>query len=583
MRRLNRNGVLAGLALLAAPLHAAEKPQIEVAEVMLDNGMKWLLFERHESPTIAAGWTARVGSVNERPGITGLSHFFEHMMFKGTRAIGTKDIETDLKLIEKQEMVREGIRAEMVKMHERMRRGEIDDIQRPESRTPRYLELEKEFAALVQKQRETIIKDHLDQIYTRNGGENLNAFTSEDQTAYFIRIPSNRLELWAWLESDRLLNPVFREFYSERDVVFEERRLRTESTPLGKYDEAFNALFWQAHPYLWPVVGWASDIPMYTLAQAKDYYATYYAPNNITGVLVGDFKIEEIKPLLERYFGRIPRGKVEPPPVVTLEPAALGEQRYSASAETSPTVRIWWKGVPFVHKDAAALDLLSDILSGRTGRLYKGLVLGKQIANAATASVDIRKYAGIFTLESVVKDGQDPSAVEAGIDEEIAKLQKEPPPADELQKVKNQFKANAYRRLSSPFSIAVQLMVYDALGDWRYINEAAEKADAVTSADIQRVTQTYLTKENRTVGVFLRKESGAPADPALAALTPAAQAMVRQGLRQIDGETDTERIRQSMDQMKTMSGQTPPEFLPGIVLLLKKAEERLAVLEGGKK
>jgi predicted Zn-dependent peptidase len=341
-----------------------------------------------------------VGSVNERPGITGLSHFFEHMMFKGTRAIGTKDIETDLKLIEKQEMVREGIRAEMVKMHERMRRGEIDDIQRPESRTPRYLELEKEFAALVQKQRETIIKDHLDQIYTRNGGENLNAFTSEDQTAYFIRIPSNRLELWAWLESDRLLNPVFREFYSERDVVFEERRLRTESTPLGKYDEAFNALFWQAHPYLWPVVGWASDIPMYTLAQAKDYYATYYAPNNITGVLVGDFKIAEIKPLLERYFGRIPRGKVEPPPVVTLEPAALGEQRYSASAETSPTVRIWWKGVPFVHKDAAALDLLSDILSGRTGRLYKGLVLGKQIANAATASVDIRKYAGIFTLET---------------------------------------------------------------------------------------------------------------------------------------------------------------------------------------
>jgi predicted Zn-dependent peptidase len=545
--------------------------------------MKWLLFERHESPTIAAGWTARVGSVNERPGITGLSHFFEHMMFKGTKVIGSRDIDADLKLIEEQEAVREGMRAEMVKMREMMRRGEIDDIQKPESRTPRYVELEGEFGALVQKQRETIIKDHLDQIYTRNGGENLNAFTSEDQTAYFIRIPSNRMELWAWLESDRLLNPVFREFYSERDVVFEERRLRTESTPLGKYDEAFNALFWQAHPYLWPVVGWASDIPMYTLAQAKDYFATYYAPNNITGVLVGDFKIAEIKPLLERYFGRIPRGRVDPPPVVTLEPVSLGEQRYGASAETSPTVRIWWKGVPFVHKDAAALDLLSDILSGRTGRLYKGLVLGRQIANAATASVDIRKYAGIFTLESVVKEGKDPASVEAGIDEEIAKLQKEPLSAEELQKVKNQFKANAYRRLSSPFAIAVQLMVYDALGDWHYINSAAEKADAVTPADILRVTQTYLTKENRTVGVFLRKESAAPADPALAALSPAAQAMVRQGLKQIEGETDVEKVRQGMDQMKAMSSQAPPEFLPGIVLLLKKAEERLAVLEGGGK
>jgi predicted Zn-dependent peptidase len=545
--------------------------------------MKWLLFERHESPTIAAGWTARVGSVNERPGITGLSHFFEHMMFKGTKTIGTKDIDADLKLIDEQEKVREGMRAEMVKMREMMRRGEIDDIQKPESRTPRYLELEKEFGALVQKQRETIIKDALDQIYTKNGGENLNAFTNEDQTAYFIRLPSNRLELWAWLESDRLLNPVFREFYSERDVVFEERRLRTESTPLGKYDEAFNALFWEAHPYLWPVVGWASDIPMYTLAQAKDYFATYYAPNNLTGALVGDFKIAEIKPLLERYFGRIPRGKIDPPPVVTLEPKSLGEQRYGASAETSPTVRIWWKGVPFVHKDAAALDLLSDILSGRTGRLYKGLVLGRQIANQAQASVDTRKYAGIFELETVVKDGKDPADVEKAVDEEIARIQKDPLPAEELQKVKNQFKANAYRRLSSPFFIAVQLMVYDALGDWHYINNAAEKADAVTPADVQRVAQTYLTKENRTVGVFLRKEGAAAEDPKIAALSPAAQTMVRQGLKQLESETDAAKLREGMTQMKAMAGQAPAEFKAGIDLLLQRAEERLAVLESGKK
>jgi len=573
-----------GFALLAAPpLPAVEKPQIDVTEVVLGNGMKWLLFERHESPTVAAGWTARVGSVNERPGITGISHFFEHMMFKGTRTIGTKDLDADLKLIEDQEKVREEMRAEMVKMREMLRRGEIDDVQKPESRTDRYRELEKQFDALVQKQRETIIKDHLDQIYTRNGGENLNAFTSEDQTAYFIRVPSNRLELWAWLESDRLLNPVFREFYSERDVVFEERRLRTESTPLGKYDEAFNALFWEAHPYLWPVVGWASDIPMYTLAQAKDYFATYYAPNNITGALVGDFKIAEVTPLLERYFGRIPRGKLEPPPVVTLEPQSLGEQRYGAQAETSPTVRIWWKAVPFVHKDASALDLLSDILSGRTGRLYKGLVLGKQVANEAQASIDIRKYSGIFQLEAVVKDGKDPAEVERGIDEEITKLQKDPVPAEELQKVKNQFKANAYRRLSSPFFIAVQLMVYDALGDWRYINNAAEKADAVTAADLQRVAQTYLTKENRTVGVFLRKEGAAPVDPVVAALSPAAQTMVRQGLKQIEAETDADKLRQGMAQMKVMATQAPPEFKPGIDILLKKTEERLAALEGGKK
>ena len=371
-RNLNvlRKAALPLALVVALPAAAAEKPQIAVEEHTLANGMRWLLYEQHDSPTVAAFWTARVGSVNERPGITGISHFFEHMMFKGTRTIGTTNIDEDLRLIEEQEKIRDAMRAEMEVMRERLRRGEIDDLQKPESWTERYRELDKQFDALVQRQRATIVKDQLDQIYTNNGGEALNAFTSEDQTAYFLRLPKNRLELWAWLESDRLLNPVFREFYSERDVVFEERRLGVESTPLGKYDEALNALFWEASPYKWPVVGWASDIPMYTLAQAKEYFATYYAPNNLTGVLAGDFRAAEVKTLLERYFGRIPRGAVEPPPVVTLEPKQLGEKRFNAEAETSPTVRIWWKTVPALHKDTPALDLLSDVLSGRTGRLY---------------------------------------------------------------------------------------------------------------------------------------------------------------------------------------------------------------------
>ena len=571
------------LLLLTVPVGAAQKPQSDVQELTLPNGMKWLLFENHDSPTVAAGWTARVGSVNERPGITGISHFFEHMMFKGTRVIGTKDAEADLKLIDEQERVRDLMRAEMAVLRERLRRGEIDDLQKPESKTERYQELEGRFDELVQKQRETIIKDQMDQIYTKNGGEFMNAFTGEDQTVYYVRVPSNKLELWAWLESDRLLNPVFREFYSERDVVFEERRLRTESTPLGKFDEDFNALFWEAHPYQWPVVGWASDIPMYTLAQAKDYFATYYAPNNLTGALVGDFKIAEVRPLLERYFGRVPRGKVDPPPVVTLEPKQLAERRFNAEAETSPTVRIWWKGVPFVHKDEDALDLLTDILSGRTGRLYKGLVLGRQVANEASASVDPRKYAGIVEIECVVKDGKDPAAVEQAVYEEIERLQQEPVPASELQKVKNQAKANAYRRLASPLSIAIQLMVYDGRGDWRYINTSPEKTDAVTAEDLQRVAKEYLTKESRTVGVFLRKEGGAPEDPEIATLSPQAQAMVRQNLKQIEAETDAARLQQGIAQMQQMSAQVPPEMKPAVEVLLKRAQERLSALSSEKK
>jgi predicted Zn-dependent peptidase len=568
-------------SILAVPAAAAQKPQIAVEEFHLANGMKWLLYEQHDSPTIAAGWTARVGSVNERPGITGISHFFEHMMFKGTKTIGTRNIDEDLRLIDEQEKVHEAMRAEMAVMREKLRRGEIKDLQSPESWTEKYKQLDQEAEALAQKERAIIVKDELDQIYTRNGGEFLNAFTDEDHTTFFVRIPSNRLELWAWLESDRLQNPVFREFYSERDVVFEERRLRTESTPLGKYDEAFGALFWEAMPYSWPVVGWPSDIPMYSLAQARDYFATYYAPNNITAALAGDFRPAEVKPLLERYFGRIPRGKVDPPPMVTLEPAQVGEKRYNAEAETSPTVRIWWKGVPFVHEDGPGLDVVADLLSGRTGRLYKGLVLGREVANAVSAAHDQKKYGGEFEVEVTVKDGKEPAAAEAAVYEEIARLQEEEVEAEELQKVKNQEKANAYRRLASPTAIMIQLLVFDALGDWTTINEYADRVDAVTAGDVQRLAKQYLVKESRTVGTFVRKAAAAPEDPEVAALPPPAQAMVRQALQQIEAQKDRAQLEQMVAQMEQSAEKVPAEMKAAFELILRRARQRLQALPGG--
>ena len=580
-------GALLCASLFAGPARAAgaEKAGIAVDEFTLPNGMRWLLFERHDSPTVSAGWVAHVGSVNEREGITGISHLFEHMMFKGTRTIGTKDIEADLRLLAEQEKVREEMRAELSKMRAAQRRGEIDDLLRPESKTPRYRELEAKFEELVQQHRQVVIKDHMDQLYTKNGFQGLNAGTWEDLTAYFVTLPSNRVELWAWLESDRLLNPVFREFYSERDVVHEERRRSTEATPLGKYDEAFNALFWEAAPYKWPVVGWASDLASISKAEADAYFSVYYAANNLTGVLVGDFKSAEVRPLIERYFGRVPRGKTDPPEVVTDEPKQIGEKRYNAEAETSPTVRIWWHSVPFVHKDRTVADLLTDILSGRTGRLYKGLVQGREVANEASASVSLKKYAGFVQVECVVKDGKDPAAVETGVYEELERLASEPVPDAELQKVKNQAKANAFRRLSSPFFIALQLLYYDGLGDWKYINTYSDEVDRVTAADIQRVARASFTKENRTVGVFLRK-AGAEAeadDPDLAALPAEARGMARQQLQQIAAETDAAKLREGIAQMTAAQGQVPPEMKPVFELLLKKAQERLAALEGGQK
>jgi predicted Zn-dependent peptidase len=580
---------LAVVCALAPAAHGAEslgeaslaKPRIEVQELQLSNGMRFLLYEQHDSPAVAAGWTAHVGSVNERPGITGLSHFFEHMMFKGTKTIGTRDAAADLRLIDEQEEVRNQMRAERELMRERQRRGEIGDLDSPESWSERYRQLDKRFDELVAKQRETIVKDQLDQIYTTNGGEYLNAYTSEDQTAYFVRIPSNRLELWAWLESDRLLNPVFREFYSERDVVFEERRLSTEATPLGKFDEAFNATFWEASPYRWPVVGWPSDIPAYTLRQAKDYFATYYAPNNLTGVLAGDFDPAAVKPLLERYFGRIPRAAGEPPPVVTQEPKHVAERRFLAEAETSPTVRIWWLTVPMLHKDTPALDLLSDVLAGRTGRLYKGLVLGRAIANEVQAWIDPRKYEGIFMVECTVKEGKEPADVEQAVYEEIGRLVREGVPAQELQKVKNAYKANAYRRLSTPIAVFMQLVRYDGIGDWRLINEAPVRAEAVTAEDLQRVAKEYLVRESRTVGIFVRKEDAAE-DPGLLTLSPGNRTMARTALRNIAAETDVAKLRGMVAQMEEAVKEVPAEVRPAVALLLKRAQERLQALSKGK-
>jgi predicted Zn-dependent peptidase len=381
------------------------------------------------------------------------------------------------------------------------------------------------------------------------------------------------------------MSPVFREFYSERDVVHEERRMRTESTPLGKFDEAFNALFWEASPYKWPVVGWGSDLASISKAEADEYFSLYYAPNNLTGVLVGDFRSAEVKPLIERYFGRVPRGKTDPPEVVTVEPKQIGEKRYNAEAETSPTVRIWYHSVPFIHKDRSVADLLSDILSGRTGRLYKGVVQGRELANEVSASVAQKKYAGIFEVEAVVKDGKEPAALEAAIYEELERLASEPVPAAELQKVKNQAKANAYRRLSSSSFIALQLLYYDGLGDWKYINSYSDEIDRVTAADLQRVARAHFAKENRTVGTFLRKAGGTAAaeDPEVAALPVEAQAMARQQLSKIAAETDAARLRDGITQMSAAQGQVPPDVKPVFDLLLKRAQERLAEIEGGKK
>tara|TARA_B100001559_G_scaffold69002_3_gene56225 strand:+ start:599 stop:2299 length:1701 start_codon:yes stop_codon:yes gene_type:complete len=553
--------------------------QVDVKERTLSNGMKLLMLERHHSPTIAGGWVVRVGSVNERPGITGIAHLFEHMMFKGTPAIGTKDAKRDAEIINEQEIVRDAMRLEESKMRLALRRGEINDLEKAENKTPRYRELEVKFNELIKNQREILVKNEFDRIYTTAGASGMNAFTSNDMTGYFITVPANKLEMWTWMESERLLRPVFREFYAERDVVFEERRMRTESTPLGKFQESLEALFWESHPYGWPVIGWPSDIPSISKAQADEFYSLYYAPQNITLVLVGDFKVEEAEGLCEKYFGRIPRGKKRIPEVVTSEVAQKVEKRMNAEAEANPQVDILWHSPAAGHPDARALKVLAAVLSGRSGRLHKSLVLDKELATTAFAQQMSRKYAGMFNVGGESKDTKTPGDVENGIYDEINRLKSELVSDRELQKVKNNFAAMAVRRTSSNFHMLLQLIQYEGVDSWKAINTEIPNILEVEAEDIQRVARKYLIKENRTVATYTRKAGvKAPDDPSLAGLSADQQAVVRRISKQIKLEKNKESLEQQLKTMEEQLGQAGEKQEGLMKIIMIKIAERLAEL-----
>ena len=559
---------------------SASGQQVEVESFVLDNGMEFLLVPRSEQPnSISVGWVAKVGSVNERPGISGISHFFEHMMFKGTRTIGTREPEKDADFMARQTAVK-GQLNELILTDQylRFRMGEIDDPWDPANDTEAMTRLRNDLRKLMEQHREVIVKDEYSEVYTKLGGSRLNAFTTHDQTFYIATVPSNKFELWAWMESDRLNDSVFREFYSERDVVHEERRLRTESSPTGEFREQFDAMFWQSSPYSWPVIGWPSDLNSYTREQAENYFQTYYRPNNVVGVVVGDLEPSSVKPVLRQYFGRLSRGG-RVPPVVTLEVEQKAPMRMSAECDCQPQVEIRYHTVPFNHRDEFALEVLSELLNGRTGRLYKSMVEGKQIAAAASVMQDSRKYAGAFSFDAEVKGDAKPEDLEAAWYEQVRRLQEQPVGTRELQKVKNRIAANAYRRLQSNFFLMIQLGIFESMGGWEYINQSPRKLQAVTAEDVQRVAREYLMATNGSVALYHRKAGAEPEDPELAALDPASRTRVKQMLSRLAQQNDPAQLEQRVMMMEAMMSQVPPEAQPAMEYLVKKIYERIEELQ----
>jgi predicted Zn-dependent peptidase len=555
---------------------------VPVQEFVLDNGMTLMMVPRQGDPNIAAGWIAKVGSVNERPGITGLSHLFEHMMFKGTHTIGTSNIKDDLKLIDEMDALKAELHKEEQALIERQRLGEIQDITDPKNRSPRHQELLGQLEQLEKREKGLLVKDEFSRIYTTAGGSGMNAGTSEDYTIYFVNVPANKLELWFWMESDRLSNPVFREFYSERDVVREERRLRTESTPTGKFQEQFESIFWESSPYGWPVVGWPSDLNGITREEAKAYFDINYAPNNISACLVGDFEPTQAIELAKRYFGRLKRGPRDPEAVRTREVQQLAEARMTAFAETNPEAVIRYHGVADGHKDEPALVILADLLNGRTGRLYKSLVLEQGLANTASAAQNGAKYEGYFEVRGVAKPGKTPEEVEAAIYKELDKLKKEPVSDRELQKVKNQNAATDFRQLQSNFALMIQLLIRDSGRGWKHINTDPKLIQAVTASDVMRVANTYFAPENRTVGIYYTKKTeGAESDPLLTGLDDQERQQVQMMKAKL-GELKKEQVEQVLQQIEQQAGQAPPENQDLIQAMRKILQARLKALEGGK-
>ncbi len=456
----------------------------------LSNGMKFIVLERHEAPVISFFTYVDVGSVDEVKGITGLAHIFEHMAFKGNQFIGTKDYKAESDAMAEADSIFEEIKAEQ-------RKGEKADKARIE-------QLEKKFSEVRQKAAKYIVHDEFEEILTREGASGLNAFTGNDTTGYVSSFPSNKLQLWMLMESGRFATPVLREFYEEKNVIMEERRM-SENNPQSRLMEEYLALAFKAHPYGEPIIGHMSDLQTLTRKEAVEFFKKHYSPNNLTAAIVGDVDPQEAKKYADMYFGALPRGPVSEP-VETVEPPQLGERRIVLKDMAQPMIIIGFHTVSINHPDNAAFDVLNDILSsGRTSRLYKSLIKDKKIAVSASASGGFpgEKYPGLFAFFALPSRGHTNAECEQAINEQIQLLKNEPVTDDELQKAKTRVRAGLIRQLGSNMGLARQLASYEVLtGDWRNLFKRIDEIDKISAADIQRIAKEYFIEKNRTVGAI---------------------------------------------------------------------------------
>jgi len=491
--------------LLAAfpPLTTAQDvAQFEkrMTEFTLDNGLKFLVLERHDVPIVSFHIHADVGAVDEVKGITGLAHIFEHMAFKGTKTIGTKNYQAEAKAMARMDELFDAIKAERRKA---------------EPNQTHLEQLQKQFEEAQAEAQKHIEPDEYQDVYLQEGG-GVNAYVDLDYTCYVAGLPSNKIELWMSLESDRFANPVLREFYKEKDVVMEERRM-VQNTPSWRLGEEFQGIAYLSHPYGEDVGGNMSDLQTVTRREAEDFFRKYYCPSNLTIAMVGDVDPQNVRRLAEKYFGGIPSGP-KPEPVETTEPPQRGERRVVIEDPAQPIVMIGYHQTSINHPDNAVFGAIAQIMGtgqtsewdrslvmgvGRTSRLHKSLVTEKKIAVSASAQNASNKYPGLFTFSAIPAEGHTGQECEQAIYDQIEILKTEPVSPEELKKAKASVRAGLIRDLNSNAVLAMNLAFYDVVtGDWRNLFRELDKIERVTAGDIQRIAKEYFTSTNRSVGII---------------------------------------------------------------------------------
>ena len=458
----------------------------KVRQFTLDNGVRVIMYRRGEAPIFAGAVTVRVGSTDEPTGFSGISHLVEHMAFKGTPEIGTSDYSKERRLLTK-----------------------VEEIAAQSKGGTALSESQKKEWDSLQQQLENLWKtEEFSQQYEIQGSNGLNAETSAELTQYFVSLPRASFEFWLQRESGRLLEPVLRQFYQERDVVLEERRMNWDDRPQGKMWERLISTAFIRHPYRNPLIGYPDEVGSFTATQLKEFMKQFYVAGNIVVTLVGDVDPDRDRPLIEQYFGQLPKA-VAPTRIIPTEPPQDGERSTTVLAPSEPEIWVAYRRVAFADPDSAALSLMGDILAGsNVSPLFEQLVKKDRVATA----VDYGEgpgtaYPNLLMFTMSTRSGHSNDEVLKDFDRTIERFKAAGPSEHEVDVSKRRLTVNFLQGLDKNMSLAKSLASAELLyGDWHEMDRWYQSLSKVTPEEVKRVAQRYLRAKYRTI-VRLERES----------------------------------------------------------------------------